>query len=97
MKNKDFLDTLAYRHAECVVNIQVDRGALFMEIISYPEKSWKIMLKAKSSDCPKRYRKWRPPEEGWFCRENNKRCSINVCQYIAEDERGHQQQLLFVS
>ena len=43
------------------------------------EKSWHVMLIAKSNDCPGRYRKWNPPTEGWFCKETNKRCSLNQC------------------
>ena len=50
-----------------------------MAIKDRREESWQIKLIAKSEDCTGRYRKWKPPRDGWFCRETNKGCAIHKC------------------
>ena len=42
-------------------------------------KPWRITLETTSDKCPSRYRKWKPPVEGWFCTKGGI-CSENKCK-----------------
>jgi hypothetical protein len=54
----------------------------------YPsEKSWQIALIAESTDCPGRYMKWNPPKDGWYCKETDRRCSMNKCPQRIDERR----------
>jgi len=59
-----------------------------MALFDSSERSWPITLIARSKDCPGRYREWKPPKDGWFCKETNKKCSENICPYRADEESG---------
>ena len=47
------------------------------------KKTWQALIPINSQDCIKKYRKWKPATEGWFCRETDKRCTINKCPFVS--------------
>ena len=57
------------------------------------EKSWQIALIAESKDCPSRYMKWNPPKDGWYCKETDRRCSMNKCPQRIDGRRISQNHL----
>lgn len=45
-------------------------------------KSWIIQLVVSSEDCPHRYRKWKPPQKGFFCKfRDGKKCIEDKCEF----------------
>ncbi|MGD9031100.1 MAG: hypothetical protein PVJ69_04780 [Desulfobacteraceae bacterium] len=57
------------------------------------EKSWQIVLITESKDCPSRYMKWNPPKDGWYCKETDRRCSLNKCPQRLDGRRVSQNHL----
>jgi hypothetical protein len=66
------------------IDIGRDRRCDMATVIEL-EKSWRIHLVEESKNCVKKYKKWNPPKEGWFCRDTNKKCCKGSCPYKTED------------
>jgi len=45
-------------------------------------KPWMVQPVISSEDCPHRYRKWKPPQKGFFCKfRDGKKCIEDKCKF----------------
>lgn len=52
------------------------------------EKSWIVLVEISSEKCPNRFRKWRPPQKGYFCELTMNICDDKFCKLIKEEYHG---------
>jgi len=52
------------------------------------EESWIILVEMDYDKCPERFRKWRPPQNGYFCRLTSDVCNKKFCKRVKGDNDG---------
>jgi len=55
---------------------------IWAEIDGAPRELWLIQPIISSEKCSHRYRKWKPPQKGFFCKLlGGKECNKDVCKF----------------